>query len=129
MRIESLIRRKGGTFIRLDQDIYHFVATPDDPRHVAEVADPAHIQALLAIKEGYRIAKGAEPKPDVSGPGAALPNSASHKSAPHKPGPQMPRKPAMQPDKQATPPTTPKSPATGATGDLGERTSPGSAGK
>ena len=57
MRIESLIRREGGTRIKLGKEHYHFKPSADDPRHTATVADEDHIQTFLAIKEGFSIAK------------------------------------------------------------------------
>lgn len=61
MYIESLIRRKGGTTVTFTTPAptrtYHFAPTKTDPRHLASVTDEEDIQSLLAIKEGYRIAK------------------------------------------------------------------------
>lgn len=52
--IESIIRRKGGTKVRLNGTEYHF--TPDEEgRHVAEVSKNAHIQRFLAVPEGFRL--------------------------------------------------------------------------
>ncbi|WP_316159653.1 hypothetical protein [Bradyrhizobium sp. SZCCHNRI3042] len=58
MIIESLIKRAEGSFITIGKDIYHFFThVKGDPRHLCEVTDEDHIQTLLAIKEGYKIAK------------------------------------------------------------------------
>lgn len=63
MLVESLIRRKKGTSITLGPAtaprIYNFVATAPDPRHLCDVTDEDDLGTLLAIKEGYRLAKGA----------------------------------------------------------------------
>lgn len=53
MKIESIIRRKAGTNVKLDDTNYHFAAG-DDGAHVAEVTDPAHVKRLLGIPEGFR---------------------------------------------------------------------------
>ncbi|SEN87204.1 hypothetical protein SAMN04489859_102019 [Paracoccus alcaliphilus] len=54
MKIESIIRRPGGTNITLGATEYHFKPEGPDPRHVAIVADEAHARVLLSIAEGYR---------------------------------------------------------------------------
>jgi hypothetical protein len=63
MLVESLIRRKKGTSVTLGPAaaprIYNFVATGPDPRHLCDVTDEDDLGTLLAIKEGYRLAKGA----------------------------------------------------------------------
>lgn len=54
MKIESILKRPGGTKVQLGGKTYHF--TPDEyGRHVAEVEDNDHIGRLLAIREGYRL--------------------------------------------------------------------------
>ena len=61
MLIESLIRRKGGSTVTLGSNpvrTYKFVPTPPDPRHLADVTNEDDIGTLLAIKEGFRLAKG-----------------------------------------------------------------------
>jgi hypothetical protein len=56
--LESLIKRAEGSFITIGNDIYHFFNhIPGDPRHLCEVKDDDHIQTLLGIKEGFKIAK------------------------------------------------------------------------
>lgn len=53
MKIECILKRKGGTEITLGATKYHF--TPDElDRHVAEVSDETHINRLLSITEAYR---------------------------------------------------------------------------
>lgn len=53
MKIETILKRPGGTKVRLGSDTYHF--KPDDQdRHVAEVENPDHVKVLLNIPEGYR---------------------------------------------------------------------------
>lgn len=60
MKIESIIRREGGSKVRLGSREYRF--QPDDKgRHVAEVKDKAHVERLLSIKEGYRALDGKQP--------------------------------------------------------------------
>jgi hypothetical protein len=59
MLIESIIRRKTGTSVLLGTRTYNFQPSKTDPRHVADVVNEDDIQTLLAIKEGYRIAKSA----------------------------------------------------------------------
>lgn len=54
MLIESIIRRKGGTHVKLDNTVYHFAPSKDEPRHLAMVDDADHIQTFLSIKDGYR---------------------------------------------------------------------------
>lgn len=54
MLIESLIRREGGTTVTLGDTTYKFVP----PTHVCDVADPEHIEHLLAISDGFRVADG-----------------------------------------------------------------------
>lgn len=61
MKIESLLRRKGGTKVELDGVEYHF--KPDaDGREYADVTNMDHVGIFASIREGYRIA-GAETKP------------------------------------------------------------------
>ena len=56
MRIESILRRPGGTRVTLGGVEYHFV--PDaDGREFCDVSNPEHAKILLAIPEGYRAAE------------------------------------------------------------------------
>lgn len=57
MKIESIIRRKNGTRVELDDQVYHFKPTPEDERHLAEVSIRAHIQRFLSIPEGFQPAE------------------------------------------------------------------------
>lgn len=60
--IESILKRKGGTRVKLDDTDYHFVAD-DDGRHIASVSDADHIAKLLAIPEGFRLARAPKAAP------------------------------------------------------------------
>lgn len=53
MKIESLLRRPGGTKVTLDGAVYHFKPGPDG-REFAEVTNADHIRIFAAIPEGYR---------------------------------------------------------------------------
>ncbi len=60
MKIESLLRRKGGTKVELDGVEYHF--KPDaDGREFADVANMDHVGIFASIREGFRVA-GTETK-------------------------------------------------------------------
>lgn len=68
MKIESLIKRKGGTVVEMDAPdrTYRFApesGNHDDP-HVAEVGVQSHARALLRIREGYRVLPGEESPED-----------------------------------------------------------------
>ncbi|UFM64240.1 hypothetical protein LOS78_01835 [Paracoccus sp. MA] len=53
MKIESILKRDGGTKVTLGTTRYHF--KPDElDRHVAEVENPDHAKVFLGIPEGYR---------------------------------------------------------------------------
>lgn len=56
MKIESLIKRSGGTKIDMDapKRQYHFKPTEEDDRHIADVDVEHHAKTFLRIKEGYR---------------------------------------------------------------------------
>jgi len=59
MRIESILRRPGGTRVTLDGVEYHFV--PDaEGREFCDVSNPEHVKILLAIQEGYRAAEASK---------------------------------------------------------------------
>lgn len=60
MKIESLLRRPGGTRVTLDGVEYHFKPGPDG-REFADVTNSDHIGIFASIREGYRVA-GAETK-------------------------------------------------------------------
>lgn len=55
MKIECILKRKGGTTIGIGDSIYTFAPEQADGPHVAEVANPEHAQRLLGIPEAYRI--------------------------------------------------------------------------
>ena len=62
MKIESLIKRNGGSVVEMDAPsrTYHFAPVSgkhEDP-HVAEVEEQSHIRALLRIREGFRVLEG-----------------------------------------------------------------------
>jgi hypothetical protein len=61
MRIESILQRVGGTTVELGDETYRFVPSHPGGPHVAEVSNPAHIQRLLSITEGFRPADGEAP--------------------------------------------------------------------
>jgi hypothetical protein len=91
--IESLIKREAGSFVTIGKDIYHFFThIKGDPRHLCEVTDEDHIQTLLAIKEGYKIAK---PLAKASAPlaSAKQPQTAAASKGNGKPQ-QQPQAPA-----------------------------------
>lgn len=72
MKIESLLRRKGGTKVTLDGVEYHFIPGPDG-REFADVTNPDHIGIFASIREGYCVA-GAETKaPEPAKPAAPAP--------------------------------------------------------
>lgn len=58
MKIESIIRRKNGTKVQLDNEHYHFKPSTGDLRHLAEVTRESHISTFLRIPEGYRLPDG-----------------------------------------------------------------------
>lgn len=53
MKIESILKRAGGSKVTLGATLYHFKPDEQD-RHVAEVENPGHVEVLLRIPEGYR---------------------------------------------------------------------------
>lgn len=101
MLIESIIRRSNakkatvGTTVTFGAPpnvrAYKFEPTATDPRHVCEVEDEDDIQALLAIREGYRIAKGSTKA------GAQAPQQPPQPQKPPAAPPQKP--PAAPPQK------------------------------
>lgn len=68
MKIESLIRRKGGTRVKLDDTAYHFRPTEEDERHTADVTISAHVKRFLAIPEGYQPAELSDLPPGTVNP-------------------------------------------------------------
>lgn len=69
MKIESLIKRKNGTIVELDEHRYHFKPSATDPRHLADVKVKAHISRLLAIPEGFQVADEELPEDPEEQPG------------------------------------------------------------
>lgn len=62
MKIECILKRPGGTMVRLGSTAYHF--KPDElDRHVAAVDDQDHQKAFLSITEGYRSLDPLPPRP------------------------------------------------------------------
>ena len=55
MKIESLLRRPGGTKVTLESVEYHFKPGPDG-REFADVTNVEHIGIFASIREGYRVA-------------------------------------------------------------------------
>lgn len=76
MKIESLLRRPGGTKVTLDGVEYHFKPGPDG-REFADVTNSDHIGIFASIREGYRVA-GAESK----APEPAKPAAPQHEPSP-----------------------------------------------
>lgn len=66
MKIESLIKRIGGTFVDMEAPTkqYHFKPSEDDDRHIANVDEEHHAKALLRIKEGYRAVDAEDDEPE-----------------------------------------------------------------
>lgn len=60
MKIQSIIKREGGTTITLDKNSYHF-APDKSGAHVCDVEDKSHAQKFLGITEGYKIYGDADP--------------------------------------------------------------------
>ena len=90
MKIESLIKRVGGTVIDMDapKRQYHFKpenGQPHEAPHVAIVDEFTHAKALLRIREGFRLVDGEEaPEEDAEGflpSGKALTGSSVHNAS------------------------------------------------
>lgn len=81
MKIVSILRRPGGTFIKLGTVAYHFAPDEQD-RHVADVTDPDHIERLLDIPEGYCAL---EETPAAVAPAIAAPAQATAPQASQEP--------------------------------------------
>jgi hypothetical protein len=73
MKIESIIRRRGGTVITFGKDAYHFKPEAKDGPHFADVSKEAHAERLLAIPEGFRKAQAAAKAPAPASEPAAAP--------------------------------------------------------
>ena len=90
MKIESLIKRVGGTVIDMDAPTrqYHFKpesGQPHEAPHVAIVKEMTHAKALLRIREGFRLVEGeVDAEEDAEGflpSGAALTGSNVHNAS------------------------------------------------
>lgn len=78
MKIESIIRREGGSKVTLDGVTYLF--KPDESgRHVANIENIEHLGVLLEIREGYRVVEDdqADNVPDLSKASEPLSQSAT----------------------------------------------------
>lgn len=81
MKIESLLRRKGGTKVTLDDVEYHFKPGPDG-REFADVTNPDHVGIFASIREGYRVAgEKAEKEPEPEAVKESLTTDATSESA------------------------------------------------
>lgn len=77
MKIESIIKRDGGTVVTLEKAKYHFKPEFPGGPHTADVNDQGHAELLLNIPEGYRPAGKTKPaEPTV--PEAAETSNAAH---------------------------------------------------
>jgi hypothetical protein len=81
MKIECVLKRKGGTHVEMPGKKYHFAAQ-DDGRHIAEVENTDHIERFLAIPEAYRIARAPGSKHDQSQASASLASTVKLPDAP-----------------------------------------------
>ena len=98
MKIESILKRPGGTKVTMGDSLYHF-APNDQDQHVAEVENPDHAKVFLNIPEGYRsldpiqpqqvsledamaVLKAQFPNADFSALTAAVPAPAAANSEP-----------------------------------------------
>ena len=50
MKIECLIRRRRGSTVKMDDQVYTFLPEQEDGPHVAEVKNRTHVKRLLNIK-------------------------------------------------------------------------------
>ena len=61
MKIESILKRQGGTKVTMGSALYHFAPNEQD-QHVAEVENPDHAKVFLNIPEGYRSLDPIQPQ-------------------------------------------------------------------
>ena len=61
MKIESILKRPGGTKVTMGDSLYHFAPNEQD-QHVAEVENPDHAKVFLNIPEGYRSLDPIQPQ-------------------------------------------------------------------
>lgn len=70
MKIESIIKRPGGTVIDMDAPKRAYKFVPEDgvheSPHVAEVDVESHARALLRIREGFRLVEGEAPLENIA---------------------------------------------------------------
>ena len=57
MKIESILKRQGGTHAEIGGINYHFELLADGA-HVADVTESSHIDTFLSIPEGYKVYHG-----------------------------------------------------------------------
>jgi fructose-specific component phosphotransferase system IIB-like protein len=83
MKIESIIRRKHGTVVKMGDMTYHFQPAANDERHLEEVTNNAHIARFLSIPEGYRVPEGEAAPSQVHVPAqdAVLLGSSKHEAS------------------------------------------------
>ena len=98
MKIESILKRPGGTKVTMGDSLYHFAPNEQD-QHVAEVENTDHAKVFLNIPEGYRsldpiqpqqvsledamaVLKAQFPNADFSALTAAVPAPAAANSEP-----------------------------------------------
>lgn len=70
MKIESIIKRPGGTVIDMDAPKRAYKFVPEDgvheSPHVADVDVESHARALLRIREGFRLVEGEAPLENIA---------------------------------------------------------------
>ncbi len=135
LKIESIIRRPGGTKgVIMGTTSYDFLPNAEGA-HVANVLDPDHAQKFLKISEGYRIYTSQEPGDAETGAGAigAIAASASTQSQEPNPTPPAKQAPAagaakQQVDSTNAPATEPTKPS-GEANDTKDPATPAPTGK
>jgi len=57
VKIECILKRKGGTKVNIDDAMYHFAPMADEENsaHVADVRNKAHVSSFLNIPEAYQV--------------------------------------------------------------------------
>ena len=75
MKIESLLRRPGGTKVSLGGVEYHFKPAPDG-REFADVTNMDHVGIFASIREGYRVAGAESSQTETAKPAAPEPRPA-----------------------------------------------------
>jgi len=64
MLVRSLIKRKNGTIVVMDEVVYRFIHD-DSGEHVCEVESKDHINRFLAITEGYDVVREDKSKQEL----------------------------------------------------------------